>query len=255
MVKNASERYAFIAASSQGLGFAIAKSLALNGYRVIINGRKSEALDAAKKIIVAAGGSVDVFQGDITESGTPVALMERYGQVDVLVTNCAGPSPIAFQALTAADLLSAFHNNTVSMLALIQQVLPGMQRRGFGRIVNLLSSSMIRPIAGLDASAAARMALATALRSVSREAISDGVTINNILPGPIMTARTAAYVASQSASTQRASNEVMTALTESIPAKRLGTPDEVGALCAYLCSADSGFITGQNICIDGGLTL
>ncbi|GKS08596.1 hypothetical protein PSTH1771_26290 [Pseudomonas syringae pv. theae] len=159
MVKNASERYAFIAASSQGLGFAIAKSLALNGYRVIINGRKSEALDAAKKIIVAAGGSVDVFQGDITESGTPVALMERYGQVDVLVTNCAGPSPIAFQALTAADLLSAFHNNTVSMLALIQQVLPGMQRRGFGRIVNLLSSSMIRPIAGLDASAAARMAL------------------------------------------------------------------------------------------------
>ncbi|WP_284403784.1 SDR family oxidoreductase [Pseudomonas syringae] len=100
-----------------------------------------------------------------------------------------------------------------------------------------------------------RVSLATALRSVSREAISDGVTINNILPGPIMTARTAAYVASQSASTQRASNEVMTALTESIPAKRLGTPDEVGALCAYLCSADSGFITGQNICIDGGLTL
>lgn len=255
MVKDASERYAFIAASSQGLGFAIAKSLALTGYRVIINGRKSEALDAAKDAIVAAGGSVDVFQGDITESGTPAALMARFSQIDVLVTNCAGPPPVAFQALTAADLLSAFHNNTVSMLALIQQVLPGMQQRGFGRIVNLLSTSMIRPIAGLDASAAARTALATALKSVTREAVSDGVTINNILPGPIMTARTAAYVAAQSASTQRAPDEVMAALAESIPAKRLGTANEVGALCAYLCSTASGFITGQNICIDGGLTL
>ncbi len=255
MVMVSSEQYAFVAASSQGLGFAISKALALKGYHVIINGRKSEALSIAREEIVTAGGIVDVFQGDITEPATMTALVTRHKQIDVLVTNCAGPKPIAFQALTTADLLSAFHSNTISMLSLIQQVLPGMRQRGFGRIVNLLSTSMIYPIAGLDASAAARAALATALRSVTREAVSDGVTINNILPGPIMTERTVDYVTAQSISTQRTTDEVLATLLKSIPAKRLGTPDEVGALCAYLCSATSGFITGQNICIDGGQTL
>ncbi len=248
---------AFVAASSQGLGHATALALAQRGCHVTLNGRDPARLARAAEAIRARTGAAEVavWPGDITVPRSAALLQAQQGDFDILVTNAPGPAPQAFEAIQPADWLRAFEANAAAMLALVGQMLPAMRKRGFGRIVNLLSTTALRPLSGLDASAAARAAVIAALRSPARAAAADGVSINHVLPGPIRTGRTEAHVAERAARQGTSPDAALGALIRNIPAGRLGLAEEVGALCAFLCSREAGFITGQSICIDGGLTL
>lgn len=247
---------AFVAASSGGIGYGIAMALARQHGHIVINGRDQPALvRTAKAIGAATVAEVQTWQGDITAPGSAEKLREAFGDFDVLITNAQGPSPAPFKELTRQALLQAFEANSAAMIGLIQNFLPAMRQNGFGRIVNILSTTALRPLDGLDASAAARASLIAALKSIAREAIADGVTINHVLPGPIQTGRTLAYVHQQAETMGSHPGQALESITNKIPAARLGRIEEVGALCAFLCSREAGFITGQSICIDGGLTI
>ena len=247
---------AFVAASSEGLGFAVAKALAQTRTRVILNGRCRDKLEKAlQNLQPLVSGEVLCWEGDVTCPEAPEKIIAAFGEIDILVTNAAGPSPRPFQELTADDFGEAFQANAVAMISLIKAVLPGMTKAKFGRIVNILSTSALRPIEGLDASAAARAGLVAALRSIAKSCVKDGVTINHVLPGPILTSRTRFYVEKMAAAKGCTLDESLAALTSTIPAGRVGLPEEVGELCAFLCSPHAGYITAQSICIDGGLTI
>jgi 3-oxoacyl-[acyl-carrier protein] reductase len=247
-----SGRTALITGASRGLGRACAEALALRGASLVINGRNAYALAEAAEVLAGCGVAVMPVAGDVGESAVRARLASA--EVDILVANAGGPPPAAFADLDADSFRAAFETNAVAMLDLIRACLPGMRARNFGRIVTILSSAAIRPIPGLDASAGARAAVIASLRGPAREAARDGVTINHILPGPIATGRTAEYLAAradQAGGVAAARAE----LVKDLPAARLGTPKEVGALCGYLASPLAGFVTGQSICIDGGRSL
>lgn len=248
---------AFVAASSRGLGHASALALAQQGCHVTLNGRDPVTLAQAAQAIQTrvSGAEISLWPGDITAPHSAAQLHARHGAFDILVTNAPGPAPQAFEDIQPADWQRAFQANAVAMLALIGHMLPGMRTRGFGRIVNLLSTTALRPIPGLDTSAAARASVIAALRHVARAAAADGVSINHVLPGPIHTQRTEAHVADLASRQGTSVHTAMGTLVQHIPAGRLGQAEEVGALCAFLCTREAGFITGQSICIDGGLTL
>jgi len=242
-------RTALITGASRGLGRACAEALALRGASLVINGRNAKTLAEAAEALAGYGVAVTPVAGDIGEPALRARLAS--GEVDILVANAGGPAPAAFTELDPDAFRVAFETNAIAMLDLVRICLPGMRTRGFGRIVTILSSAAIRPMPGLDASAGARAAVIAALRGPAREAARDGVTINHILPGPIATGRTEEYLAAREAEAGGAA-AVRAALVEDLPAARLGTPDEVGALCGYLASPLAGFVTGQSICIDGG---
>lgn len=249
-------RRAFVAASSGGIGYACAAALAAAGCSVTINGRDPERLQlAARRLRRDTGGSVYHAVLDVTQDDAADRLAAGAEPFDILVTNAEGPPPSVSGALDPDAFRASFNVNTVAMVALIAAALPGMRQRGFGRIVNILSVAAVRPVLGLDASAASRAGLVAGLRGPAREAARHGVTINGILPGPILTERTARYVAARAAAGGRPADAVGADLLATIPADRFGTPEEVGALCAYLCSPLAGFVTGQNICIDGGISI
>jgi 3-oxoacyl-[acyl-carrier protein] reductase len=245
-------RTAFVAAASAGLGYACAEALALRGAALLINGRRAGPLGEAAERLRALDVRVTAIAGDITDTAFRACL--PLGEIDILVANAGGPPPGPFETLTEPVFRAAFEANALTTISLVQESLPAMRRRGFGRIVTLLSSAVLRPMPGLDASAAARAAVIAALRGPARAAARDGVTINHLLPGPISTERTVRYLATRSAETgdETQAREI---LLGDLPAGRLGRPEEVGALCAHLASPLSGFVTGQAIAIDGGRTI
>lgn len=252
MTRDLAGRTAFVAAASAGLGLACAEALARRGAALIINGRRPGPLGEAAERLRALGVPVTTIAGDITDPETRAFL--PLGEIDILVANAGGPPPASFDLLTREDFRAVFESNALAMIALVQDCLPGMRNRGFGRIVTILSSAALRPMPGLDASAGARAAVIATLRGPARAAVRDGVTINHLLPGPILTDRTARYLAARTAETGSEDKARETLLLD-LPAGRLGRPEEVGALCAHLASPLSGFVTGQTIAIDGGRTI
>ncbi|MFN3685725.1 SDR family oxidoreductase [Salinarimonas sp.] len=245
-------RTAFVSGASSGIGFACAVALARRGAAVVLNARRAEPLAEAADHIRGLGAPVAVAEGDIADPNARARF--PLGEVDILVANAGGPLPTRFVDLTPEAFHSAFDVNAVATLALVQGCLPAMRRRGFGRIVTILSTAAIRPIPGLDASAGARAAVVAALRGPARDAARDGVTINHLLPGSIRTRRTDEYLAIRAAAVG-GEDAAFSELVRDIPAARLGLPEEIAALCAYLASPLAGFVTGQTICIDGGRTL
>lgn len=249
---------AFVAASSQGIGFAVAKKLVEQGCNVTINGRDLASLIRAENALrrhAATGVLINSWLGDITSKLYEDRLLKQIENLDILVTNANGPTPKSFEQITREDFKHTFDTNGAAMLSLIQHVLPAMKNKGFGRIINILSTTAIRPISGLDASAAARAALIAALRGPALTVIGHGVTINHVLPGPILTNRTKFFINHLAQEYGITYEEAYLKFSYTMPAKRIGTTDEVAGLCAFLCSRDAGFITGQSICVDGGLTI
>lgn len=246
-------RTAIVCASSKGLGRACATALAAEGCIVVVNGRDADRLAmTAADIRERTGGEVIAIAGDVSTAACQAALLEAAPAPDILVNNNAGPPRRDFCALDRDAMLSGVVANMVTPIELIQKVIDGMAERGFGRIVNITSASVKAPITGLDLSSGARAGLTAFMAGVARTVAHRNVTINAILPGMFDTDRLRGGFPAEAKLTGRSEGEVAEGRMAGVPARRFGEPDEFGALCAYLCSAQAGYVTGQNILIDGG---
>jgi 3-oxoacyl-[acyl-carrier protein] reductase len=246
-------RKAIVCASSRGLGRACARALAEAGCELVVNGRDADALAAAAREFRAiAKGPVHEVAGDLDKEATRGALIAAAPEADILVNNNGGPPRKAFAEITRADILAGIESNMLAAIALVQALAPGMAKRKFGRIVNITSSSVRAPIAGLDVSSGARAGLTAFLAAAARSYARDNVTINSIQPGSFDTDRLRPGQERIAAERGVPLSQVRAEAQARIPAGRFGDPAELGALCAYLASEQAGFITGQNILIDGG---
>ncbi len=245
-------RTAIVGASSKGLGKGCAAALAQARCRVIINGRDAETLEATRGELAALGGEVIAVAADIGTAAGRAALLEAAGTVDILVNNNAGPPFRDFREIDDEAMLAGIHANMLTPIALIRAVIDGMAERGFGRIVNITSSSVKAPIFGLDLSSGARAGLTAFVAGIARTVADRNVTINGILPGSFDTDRLKGGFERTARNEGISIEEAKQRAANRIPAKRLGTPEEFGALCAFLCSTHAGYITGQSILIDGG---
>lgn len=244
---------AIVCASSRGLGRACATELARAGCMVVINGRDGPTLEeTARAIAGETGAKVIPVVADVGTPDGQAKLLSAASRVDILVNNNGGPPYRDFREIDRQAQLTGLINNMVSPIELIQAVIDGMVERRFGRIVNITSGSVKAPIAGLDLSSGARLGLTGFLAGVARSVAHANVTINFLLPGSFDTRRLNDGLAAQ-ARDRGVGMEVIRAEEErAIPAKRIGDPVEFGKACAFLCSAHAGYITGQNLLMDGG---
>ncbi|HEY5712523.1 MAG TPA: SDR family oxidoreductase [Allosphingosinicella sp.] len=246
-------RRAIVCASSRGLGRGCATALARAGAAVAINGLDPERLASARDEIAAeTGAEIVAIAGDMSTEAGRAALLAAFPEVDILVNNNGGPPARDFRAVGHDDLIAGLEANMIAPIALIQAVIDGMVERRFGRIVNITSGSVKSPIAGLDLSSGARAGLTGFVGGVARSVAHANVTINNLLPGTFDTDRITGLVAIWAEQGGKTPDEVRTERQKAIPAKRFGDPAEFGAACAFLCSGQAGFITGQSLLIDGG---
>jgi len=245
-------RTALVCASSKGLGKGCAKALAEAGCRVIINGRTMASLEATADELRHSGTDIIAIAADV---GTPEgrqALLAAAGPVDILVNNNGGPPFRNFREVDRDAMIAGVDANMITPIELIKAVIDGMCERGFGRIVNITSSSVKAPIAGLDLSSGARAGLTAFLAGVARTVAMHNVTINQIMPGAFDTDRLKSNFERAAQSSGAPVDTVTASRRKAIPAQRYGTADEFGALCAFLCSTQAAYITGQSILIDGG---
>jgi 3-oxoacyl-[acyl-carrier protein] reductase len=245
---------AIVCASSRGLGKGCAEALAEAGCDLVVNGRDEKVLAlTATEIRDRFGVKVTEVSGDVADPAIQKRLLAAAPEVDILVNNNAGPPFRPFKDLDREAILKGVTNNMVVPLELIQAVMGGMAERRFGRIVNITSLSVYMPIPGLDLSSGARAGLTSFLAGVARTVIDKNVTINQLLPGKLDTDRLRGPHEPGSVEDPAAAAKRKADLAANVPAKRLGTPAEFGQVCAFFCSVHAGYLTGQNIPVDGGL--
>ena len=246
-------RKAIVCASSKGLGHACAFALAREGADVTINGRDTERLKAAQaEIERATGRKVAAVAADLGEAQGRSSLVAACPDADILVNNNGGPPPGRFEDWDETAWLGAVNANMLPALMLIRALLPGMRTRKFGRIVNITSAMVKSPMAPMGLSTAARTALTAACKALVPEVAADNVTINNLLPERFDTDRQKQMAKLAVAIKGITYEEARAEIANSIAAKRFGQPEEFGDACAYLCSAQAGFISGQQLQLDGG---
>jgi 3-oxoacyl-[acyl-carrier protein] reductase len=246
-------RRAIVCASSRGLGRACARALAAEGVEVVINGRDAARLEAtAEEIRRESGVRVTPVVADLDSEAGRSALVAACPAPDILVNNNGGPAPGRFEDWDRAQWLAALEANLLAPVLLIRAVIGGMRARRFGRIVNVTSAMVKAPHPALGLSTAARAALTAVCKSLSREVARDNVVINNLLPERIDTDRQR-FMADLRVRTGGVTREPAYAeMAASIAAGRLGTPEEFGAACAFLCSTHASYVSGQNLQLDGG---
>jgi len=246
-------RTAIVCASSQGLGKGCALALAEAGVALVINGRNQALLEqTAQEIRTAWNVSVTPVLADVSTAEGQAALLQACPTPDILINNNAGPPFKDFRELDRQAILNGVTNNMVTPIELIQKVIEPMVNRGFGRIVNITSSSVKMPILGLDLSSGARAGLTAFLAGVARSVADKNVTINNLLPGNFDTQRLRNNLSFAAKRNQVSDAEATARAIANIPARRFGTAAELGQTCAFLCSVHAGFMTGQNVLLDGG---
>jgi 3-oxoacyl-[acyl-carrier protein] reductase len=242
-----------ICAASRGLGRGCAVALAREGVAVTIVARGSEALErTAEELRRETGIAVTTVAADITTSEGRSAALEACPNPDILVNNAGGPPPGDFRTWDRTTWIAALDANMLTPIELIKSTVDGMIARGFGRIVNITSSAVKAPIDVLGLSNGARSGLTGFVAGIARKTVRHGVTINNLLPGSFDTDRLRGTVRAQAAAKGVDFETELETRRNSIPAGRLGLPEEFGAVCAFLCSAYGAYITGQNILVDGG---
>jgi 3-oxoacyl-[acyl-carrier protein] reductase len=249
-------KWALVCAASKGLGKGCAKALVKEGVHVVITARGSEALQATAAELQALNPNVFVrpVVGDITSPAGRSAALAALPRVDILVNNAGGPPPGDFRNWEREDWLKAIDANMLTPIELIKHVVDPMAERGFGRIVNITSAAVKAPIDILGLSNGARSGLTGFVAGLARQPRVAGrnVTINNLLPGPFDTDRLRGTARGQA---QKAGVDVEALLDQrrqQNPSLRFGEADEFGAFCAFLCSVHAGYLTGQNIVLDGG---
>lgn len=237
-------RVALVTGASKGIGRAIAAELAAEGASVAISSRSRERIDAAAAEIGATGFAWD--SNDLDSAGRMLRDVEaRLGPIDVLVCNTGGP-PAGASALefSTEQWEEAYRSLVLAPMALIERVVPGMRRRGWGRILNVVSTTVREPVPNLMLSNTHRAAMLAAFKTVSSEVAADGVTLNSVLPGRIETERLVQLYGSQEAADE---------VGRSVPAGRLGTVEEMAGAAAFLVSERAGYVTGQWLAVDGGV--
>lgn len=248
-------RRALVTGASRGLGRGCAEALAAAGVALTINARGAEALEeAAEAMRRAHGVEVRTLAADVTSGEGQAEVLAAAGAVDILVTNAGGPPPGQWRDWGREDFQRALDANMLTPVLLMQALLPGMCDRGWGRVVNITSTSVKAPLPNLGLSNAARAGLTGYVGGTSRAVARFGVTINNLLPGSHDTARIEALDRAAMERDGITREEARARRMATIPAGRYGTPAEFGAICAFLCSEQAGYVVGQNIALDGGST-
>jgi len=250
---------ALVCGASKGLGLGCAQALLREGVNVVIVARGAEALQAA------AGQLASIWKGapaapfaktvaaDITTEAGRAAAFAAHADYDIVVTNAGGPPPGDFRDWDREAWIKAVDANMLTPIELIKATVDGMAARGYGRIVNITSSSVKSPIDILGLSNGARSGLTGFVAGVARTSLAaKGVTINNLLPGAFETDRLKGTLQGSATKTGQPLEAVREARMRAIPARRFGTPEEFGAICAFLCSLQAGYMTGQNVLADGG---
>jgi len=246
-------RTALVCGSTRGLGRACAESLAAEGAALVVNGRADADVAAvAAELAVRFGVEARGVAADLDTTEGRRALLAACPDPDILVTNNAGPPPAVFADVTAEAWSAALQSNMLGAIEMVQAVLPGMRARGFGRIVNITSAMVKSPHALMTPSVGARAGLTGVMKAVARDVVADNVTVNNLLPERIDTARQRQMAELAVAVRGITLEEAYAEIAATIPAGRLGRPEEVGDACAFLCAAQSGYLTGQNLQLDGG---
>jgi 3-oxoacyl-[acyl-carrier protein] reductase len=246
-------RRAIVCASSRGLGRACARALAAEGVAVVVNGRDPARLEeTAAALRAETGATVTAVVADLCTKPGRERLLAACPEPDILVNNNAGPAPGRFEDWDHARWLAALEANLLAPALMIRGVIGGMRARRFGRIVNITSAMVKAPHPAMGLSTAARSALTAVCKGLSREVASDNVTINNLLPERIDTDRQRMMAELRAKTGGVSIEQAYTEMAASIAAGRLGTPAEFGAACAWLCSAQAGYISGQNLQLDGG---
>ena len=244
---------ALVCAASKGLGKGCAMALAREGVSLVITARGKDALEAtAEEIRKATGAKVVAVAGDITTVEGRAAALAACASPDILVNNAGGPPPGDFRSWSREDWLKALDANMLTPIELIKATVDGMIARKFGRIVNITSGAVKRPIPELGLSNGARTGLTGFVAGLSRQTVAHNVTINGLLPGPFDTDRLRGNLVFNAQKLGKTVEELAKARAEANPAKRFGNIEEFGAACAFLCSTHAGFITGQNLLMDGG---
>ncbi len=251
-----SGKVAVVVASSKGLGRAAAEELAAEGARVVICARGAEALEETRAAIAAAGGEVVAVEVDTASREDLDNLIDTaestFGPVDILVTNGGGPVPGKFDEVGEQDWDAAVKGTLESVVHLCRRVVPGMRERGWGRIINITSIAVKQPVDGLILSNTVRAGVTGFARSLANEVACDGVTVNNVMPGFTWTDRVDELADKQAEALGATREQMIEGWENSIPARRLGQPDELAALIAFLASDRAGYITAQSIPVDGG---
>lgn len=247
---------AVVCGSTQGLGYACAAELALLGCRVILMARNEEKLrEAVKTLAVPAGQEHGYLVADFSDTAAVKAAIEVFtgsNAVHILVNNTGGPAGGPALSAKTEEFLSAFNNHLINNHQLVQAVVPGMKSAGFGRIINIISTSVKIPIAGLGVSNTIRGAVASWAKTLASELGPFGITVNNVLPGFTKTVRADYVVSNKAKAQQRSEEDIMKELLAEIPAGRIGQPEEFGAAVAFLCSPAAAYINGINLPVDGG---
>jgi 3-oxoacyl-[acyl-carrier protein] reductase len=247
-------RRAIVCASSKGLGRACAIALADEGVHVTLTARGAEALKKTADEIRKAhpGLTVTEVVGDITMPAGREAVLKACPDPDILVNNAGGPPPGDFRNWTRDDWIKAIDANMLTPIELIKATVDGMMSRKFGRIVNITSAAVKAPIDILGLSNGARAGLTGFIAGLSRKTVINNVTINGLLPGPFETDRLRSTAKPEAEKRSITPDQVLAERAKLNPAGRFGDPEEFGLACAFLCGAKAGFITGQNILLDGG---
>lgn len=244
---------AVICASSRGLGLGCARALAKTGTNIVMCARGREQLESsAQAIRDETNVQVTTICCDITTDKGRQDLLAQSGSIDILVNNAGGPPPGDFRDWTREDWIQALDANMLTAIALIKAVIDPMIARKFGRIVNITSGAVKSPIAQLGLSNGARAGLTGFVGGLARQVAEHNVTINGLLPGQFNTDRIETLISTIAEQTNTTSESVRCDLESKNPTKRLGHIDEFGFACAYICSAYSGYLVGQNILVDGG---
>lgn len=251
------DRVALVAAASRGFGRAIAHGLAAEGARVALCARGPEVLArAAREIAAATGGDLLPVVADVTQAAGCAHFVDqavqRWGRVDILVTNSGGPTPGAFEQLDDAAWQAAFESTLLNVVRLIRLCVPHMKGGGWGRIVNVQSTSVKQPIAGLLLSNGIRPGAIGLCKSLADELAAHGILINSVCPGAHDTDRIRELVAARARTHGTTVAEELRRLAASVPLGRLGQPSELADVVVFLCSARASFVTGASVVVDGG---
>ena len=247
-----SGRKAIVCASSRGLGKACAENLAKEGVEIIINGTNEENVFKTETEFKEKGYIVSSVIGPMEDSSTREALLKVCPDPDILINNSGGPPPGDFFKWSEEDFLGAIKSNFSQSALLMQKVIPGMKERNFGRIINITSAMVKNPHLIMGLSTSARSALHGLSKALSREVSQHNITINNLLPERIDTDRQTRILNFQADLGEITFEEAKSMMESDLAAKRMGTVDEFSGICAFLCSKQAAYISGQSISVDGG---
>lgn len=249
-------KWALVCAASKGLGRGCAEALVREGVNVTITARGEEALQATAAALRALNPAVQVraVAGDITTADGRAQALAACPQVDILVNNAGGPPPGDFRSWDREAWIAALDANMLTPIELIKATVDGMAERGFGRVVNITSGAVKAPIDVLGLSNGARSGLTGFVAGLARQSRLAGcnVTLNNLLPGAFDTDRLRKTMQAGAAKSGVSVDDMADRRRQGIPAQRFGSAEEFGAICAFMCSAQAGYLTGQNILLDGG---